>query len=86
MSIFDMLWGKLKGVREGVQHQYPSQRPSHKELREVADNMGVNDYVICPSRREAARVFARLRRLDADCMTRSVMYNGKEAIKVWRIR
>ena len=84
--MFDTLWGYLKGVREGKQHDYPLERPTPNEVREISLNIELNDYVICPNRREAARVARLLKKWDADCITRSVMHKGKEAIKVWRIR
>ena len=85
--MFDTLWGYLKGVREGQQRDYPmSERPHYKEVRVIAKAIKVNDYVICPNRREAARVAKLLRDWGSDYITRSVMHDGKEAIKVWRIR
>lgn len=85
--MFDMIWGYFKGVKEGKQHDYPqSDRPSAAEVRKVASEIKVNDYIICPDRREAARVARLIKLWDADCITRSVMHNGKESIKVWRIR
>ena len=85
--MFDIIWGYLKGVREGQQRDYPmSERPDYKEVRVIAKAIKVNDYVICPNRREAARVAKLLRDWGSDYITRSVMHDGKEAIKVWRIR
>lgn len=86
--MFQMLREKFKGMKEGKQIAYPMDvRPSKKEAKEIAHSMGVNDYLICPNRREAQRIYGFLkRRADCDIITRSVMHNGKEAIKVWRIR
>jgi len=90
--MFDILWGKLKGVKEGRQIPYPLDRqPSMAEARQIAYEMDVNDYVICPDRKQAQRIYGFIKRhrkskLEGDVMTRSVMHNGKEAIKVWRIR
>lgn len=90
--MFEMLWGKLKGVKEGRQIAYPMDRhPSMAEARQIAYSMDVNDYVICPDRKQALRIYGFIKRHkkgkeQGDVMTRSVMHNGKEAIKVWRIR
>jgi len=90
--MFDILWGKLRGVKEGKRIPYPMDRqPSMAEARQIAYEMDVNDYVICPDRKQAQRIYGFIKRLtkikaEGDVMTRSVMHNGKEAIKVWRIR
>tara|TARA_R100000700_G_scaffold6583_1_gene10214 strand:+ start:127 stop:399 length:273 start_codon:yes stop_codon:yes gene_type:complete len=90
--MFDILWGKLKGVKEGRQIPYPLDRqPSMAEARQIAYEMDVNDYVICPDRKQAQRIYGFIKRhrkskFEGDVMTRSVIHNGKECIKVWRIR
>ena len=86
--MFDRLWGKLKGVSEGKQIDYPfDERPSKDEVRSIAERIGVNDFTVCPNRREALRIYGYLkRRGDCDVITRSVVFKGKECIKVWRIR
>ena len=86
--MFETLWGKLKGVKEGRQIPFPLDRhPSLAEARQIAKSINVNDYVICPDRKQAQRVYGFLKRTaKGDVITRSVMYDGKECIKVWRIR
>jgi len=63
-----------------------SERPTAQTVREITLSVKVNDFVICPSRSEAARVARLLKLWDSDCITRSIMHNGKECVKVWRIR
>jgi len=86
--MFDRLWGKLKGVSEGVHIEYPfDERPTKDEAKGIAKAIKVNDFTICPNRREAQRIYGFLKRHgDCDVITRSVMHKGKECIKVWRIR
>lgn len=87
MSVFNNIWGKLKGVREGKQIDYPfDYSPDKQEVRDIASEIMLNDFVICPNRKEAMRVYRLLANFDMQSITRSVMWQGKEAIKVWRIR
>lgn len=85
--MFEMLWGKLKGVREGQQIAYPMDKsPDKQEVRDITSTIKLNDYVICPNRKEAQRVYRLLQQFNMQGITRSVMFEGKEAVKVWRIR
>tara|TARA_R100001129_G_scaffold185632_1_gene174448 strand:+ start:373 stop:633 length:261 start_codon:yes stop_codon:yes gene_type:complete len=86
--MFEIIWGKLMGVKEGKQIDYPLDRhPSLAEARQIAYSMDVNDYVICPDRKQAHRIYGFLRRKpEGDVITRSVLYKGRECIKVWRIK
>lgn len=85
--MFDRVWGFLKGDKEGKQVDYPMDRKPHiDEVRNIAADIGVYDYVICPDRGEAMRVYRLLRNFDMQAITRSVMHQGKECVKVWRVR
>lgn len=84
--MFDRIWGKLRGVKEGIEIPYPVGEVSVPQVRLVAESLHVNDFVICPNRREASRVYNMLKKWDCDAITRSVMWHGKPSIKVWRIR
>lgn len=84
--LFDRIWGIFKGVKEGIEVGYPSGKVTHRQVRQVVKCIRVNDYVICPNRREAARVFTLLKKSGCDAITRSIMWQGKPSVKVWRIR
>lgn len=85
--MFDRVWGFLTGAKEGVQIDYPlDHSPAIQEVRNITSTIGVYDFVICPDRKEAMRVYRLLRNFDMQAITRSVMYQGKPCVKVWRVR
>ena len=90
--MFEQIWGYLTGAKEGKEivwdwHDDNSEKIPPKYVANLCKRMQVNDYIICPSRRESGRVFSWHRRnTDNQLITRSIMKNGKAVIKVWRIR
>ncbi len=92
LRMFEQIWGYFSGAKEGkeIAFDWPDDSAGKippKQIANLCKRMEVNDYIICPNRRQSSRIFSWHRRnTDNQLITRSVISRGKESIKVWRVR